>query len=126
MAHVQTLVGTDEAGAGLGTGLGTATAATIRAKKTCKDRQSMRLIVRASATGVFDLNYFFTPDGGTTWCIGKQVPSSTVTVDGGDAGYTQNAILDVAIGFDYKVELYQATGVDITYAFELREFSESG
>lgn len=119
----QTLIGTDEAGAGKETGLADATAAIIRGSKTCKDRQDMRLIVSAAATGAFRLNYLFSPDGGTSWMIGKTVTAATVTVDGATAGYVKSAQLDIHIGYNYKIELYNIAGTTNDYAFEVREFT---
>lgn len=119
----QTLTGTDEHGAGVETGLADATAAIIRGRKTCKDRQRMRLLVSVAATGAFRLNYLFTPDGGTSWMIGKSVTASTVTVDGGTALYVKSAQLDIHIGYDYKIEIFNIAGGSNDYAFEVREFT---
>ena len=120
----QTLVGTNEAGGGKETTLATATAAVIRAYKTSRDREARRMAVYAAATGDFRLNYFFTPDEGTTWYIGKQVASSAVTVDGGTASYLDSATLDLPIGYAYKVELYNATVGNIDYTFDYREYTQ--
>ena len=121
----QTLIGNDEAGAGKETGLADTASAIIRGNKTCKDRQNMRLLVSCAATGAFHLNYYFTPDNGTSWMIGKQVVASTVTVDNATASYVKSAQLDIHIGYQYKIEIcnVQGGGTAIDYAFEVREFT---
>ena len=119
----QTRTGNDEAGAGVETGLADATAAIIRGMKKCTDRANMRIICSVGATGAFRLNYLFTTDAGTSWFIGKTVTASTVTVDGGTALYVKSAQLDIPIGFQYKIEIYNIAGTTNDYAFEFREYS---
>ena len=83
----------------------------------------MRIIVSAAATGAFRLNYLFTTDAGTSWFIGKTVTASTVVVDGGTALYVKSAQLDIPIGYDYKIELYNIAGGNNDYVAEWREYT---
>lgn len=124
----QTNVGSSEAGAGYDTGLADGSAAIIRGLKECRDREARRLVVNVAATKAFRLNYLFTPDNGATWCIGHTVTASTVTVDGGTSGYVKSATMDISIGYDYKIEIWNAVGdaSTLNYVYELREYSESG
>jgi hypothetical protein len=125
MAQTTNAKGSKEAGAGQETGLAATTAAILFSSTYTRDREAMHLTVRAAGKGTFNLNYLFSPDDGTTWLIGKQVASGTVTVDGATASYTQSAELDVQVGFNYKVELYNTSGSTLDYAFEVR-LSNSG
>ena len=88
------------------------------------DRNGWRIIVSVAADQAFRLNYLFTPDNGTTWMVGKQVSSGTVTVDGGTAGYVKSAQLDVPLGAYFKVELYNASGSVLNGGFEYRMYCQ--
>lgn len=118
----QTLIGTQQAGAGKEASLAGTSAAILRGLQQCSERANFRFVVNVAATGAFRLNYLFTPDGGTTWLIGQQVASAAVTVDGGTSGYTQNASLNVHLGYMFKIEIYNPGGGTIDYGFEVREY----
>lgn len=88
-------------------------------------RGSLALVVNVAADHAFTLDYQFTPDGGTTWYIGYQIASSTVTVDGGVAGNTQSARMDIQVGYQYRVQLWNASGSNIAGAYEWRLYSDN-
>jgi hypothetical protein len=123
---------TTECGAGAFTGLPTATALQVFPgvgsggvlaqvpPMTCRERHDMRLFVHVAADHAFDLNYLFTPDGGTTWYVGEQVVGATVPVDGGVAGFVKSAVLETHVGYQWKVEIYNNSGSDAAGAFEYR------
>lgn len=113
------------AGGGIETALAATTALQVIGPKTCKDREARRLFVHAVSDVVIRLNYLFSPDSGTTWVVGKQIAASTVTVDGGTAGYVKSCELDIPIGFVYKVEVYNTTGGAAKVVWEFREYTES-
>ena len=113
----------DEAWSALGESLLATTAAVIRGLKQSRDREARRVIVRVAGTQAFRLNYFEPPDFGTSYTIAKQVASSTVTVDGGTAGYTQSAELDVPLGHLYKIEVYNPNATAMNYVYDLREYT---
>jgi hypothetical protein len=83
-------------------------------------------VVRVSATGAFNLDYEFSTDMGTTWYVGQQVASSTITADDGTALYTQNAVMNITVGWWWRVKIYNTTGGDITAVGEWRYFSAGG
>jgi hypothetical protein len=91
-----------------------------------QDRQDMSLVVRVSATGAFNLDYEFSTDGGTTWYVGQQVASSTITADDGTASYTQNAVMNITVGWWWRVNIYNPGGSPITVVGEWRYFSAGG
>jgi hypothetical protein len=86
----------------------------------------MSILVCCVATEAFNLDYQFTADGGATWEIGSQVASSTVTVDGGDAGYTQSARLDLIVGYQYRVQIYNNSGSTLNGKYEWRLHTDNG
>jgi hypothetical protein len=88
--------------------------------QTCKERHDMRIFVMASSDQAFNLNYLFTTDGGTTWRIGDQIASTTVIVDGGKAGAVNSAILEIHVGYQFKVEIWNTSGSTSTGGFEYR------
>ena len=81
-----------------------------------------RLIVRVAATGAFRLNYVSSSDDGTTNYVIKQVAVTTVTVDGNTASFTKIAELDVPVAADGQVQIYNASGGDIHYFADVREY----
>lgn len=85
----------------------------------------MGLVINVSADHAFTLDYQFTTDGGTTWYIGYQVASTTVTVDGGAAGFTQNARMDIQLGYQYRVQYYNNSGSNGAGAYEWRLYSDN-
>lgn len=89
------------------------------------DRGSLALVVSVAATQAFTLDYQFTTDAGATWYIGSQIASSTVTVDGGVAGNTQSARLDIQVGYQYRVQLYNNSGSTLAGAYEWRLYSDN-
>lgn len=91
-----------------------------------QDRQDMSLVVRVSATGAFRLDYEFSTDMGTTWYVGEQVNSHTITSDDGTATYTQNATINITVGWWWRVNIYNGSGGSITAAGEWRYFSAGG
>lgn len=130
-----TYYGTQEKGGGKFASLGGTTATQIfpgpdsngnfQPYQQCNERQSIGLFVSAAGKGGFNLDYMFSPDGGTTWLVGKQVASATVTVDGGTASYVNAAQLDIHVGWQFKVILYNS-GSSSDFAWEYRLYSESG
>lgn len=91
-----------------------------------QDRQDMSLVVRVVGTGAFKLDYEFSTDQGTTWYVGEQVASHTITADDGTALYVQNATLNITVGWWWRVNIYNASGGAITVAGEWRYFSAGG
>lgn len=91
-----------------------------------QDRQDMSLVARVSATGAFRLDYEFSTDQGATWYVGEQVASSTITADDGTALYTQNAVMNITVGWWWRVKIYNGSGGDIIAAGEWRYFSAGG
>jgi hypothetical protein len=89
------------------------------------DRASMAILVNVAATAAFNLDYQFTTDGGATWFIGQQIPSVTVTVDGGVAGYTQSASINVQVGYQYRVQIWNTAGGSLNGAYEWRLYSDN-
>lgn len=90
-----------------------------------RDRSSMALLVNVAADQAFHLDYQFSPDGGTNWYIGQQITSATVTVDGGTAGYTQSAVLNAQVGYQYRVQLWNTSGSNLNAAYEWRLYSDN-
>lgn len=90
-----------------------------------RDRSSMALLVIVAADHAFNLDYQFTPDGEANWYVGQQIASSTVTVDGGTAGYTQSAVLNVQVGFQYRVQIWNTSGSNLNAAYEWRLYSDN-
>ena len=121
-----TTYGTTEAGGGLETALAGTTAMDLIGPMTTKDRQSLRVFVAVCSDVVIRLNYQFSPDGGTTWLIGKQVAATTVTEDGGTSGYVKSCQLDMAVGYIWRVQVYNTTGGNGKIAYEHRIYAESG
>lgn len=93
----------------------------------CQDRQDMSLVVRASGTAAFNLDYEFSTDKGTTWYIGQQVNSTAVAADDGTVGFTQNAFLDISVGWWYRVNIYNPSGTaPVNVVAEWRLYSAGG
>lgn len=90
----------------------------------CQDRQDMALVVRAVGDAAFHLNYEFSTDQGNTWYVGEQVASSTITADDGTSGFTQNAVMNITVGWWWRVSIYSSAGANI--ALEWRYFSAGG
>lgn len=91
-----------------------------------QDRLNMSLVARVVGTGAFKLDYEFSTDAGTTWYVGQQVASSTITADDGTATYTQSAVISITVGWWWRLNIYNASGGDITVAGEWRYFSAGG
>lgn len=143
MALVNQEVGAIEYGAGSFTGLAATTALVLAppqapgvdnrnggnypvlAAWTERDRQSMAILVNVACNGTFNLDYQFTPDNGTTWYVGSQIASTTVTVDGGAAGFTQAAQLNLQVGYQYRVQLYNTSGGNLNGAYEWRLYTDN-
>ncbi len=102
-----------------------ATAVPALASHVNRDRSSMALLVIVAADHTFNLDYQFTPDGGANWYIGQQVASATVTVDGGLAGYTQAAVLNAQVGYEYRVQLWNSSVSNLNAAYEWRLYSDN-
>src|ERR1700723_2125872 len=98
MALVNQESGAIEWGAGIFTGLATATPLTLyppqepgidnrtglnfpisQFASTAGGRGTQSMVINVAATQGFNLDYQYTTDGGTTWYIGDQAASSTVT-----------------------------------------------
>jgi len=143
MALVLANTGQTEVGAGTITGLSTATAQTIwpppasittasgaviapQTMWTCRERQGMYIEIYVVSDKAFKLDYQFTTDSGTTWYIGDQVSSATVTVDGGAAGYVNNASINIPVGYQFRCQVYQTSGGNAAFAYEYRYYSDAG
>ena len=92
----------------------------------CEDRQDMSLVARVVGTAAFNLDYEFSTDLGITWYVGQQVASSTITADDGTASFTQNAVMNVTVGWWWRVNIYNPSGTALTVAAEWRYFSAGG
>jgi|ERR1700733_2752845 len=92
----------------------------------CYDRKSFNQVWFVQGTSAFNLDYMYTPDQGATWYIGKQVSSSTTTVDGGTAGYTQEARFALQPGYQYMIQVYNTSAGAINIAFEHRYVMRKG
>jgi|ERR1700737_86374 len=144
MALVNQETGTNDFGAGSFTGLGGTTALILFPPQapgpdlrnsgtsyptvpfyTASGRESEALVINVAANAAFNLDYQFTTDGGTTWYVGLQVASSTVTVDGGAAGFTQSATLNIQVGYQYRVSIYNTTGGNLNGAYQWRLYSDN-
>lgn len=141
MANQET--GSTECGAGVFTAIGTgsglvlfppqAPGTDIRTNYTyptltfhsANGRGSLGIVLSAACNQAFNLDYQFTPDGGTTWYNGGQLASSTVTVDGGAAGFTQAASINLQVGYQYRVMLYNNSGSTLAGAYEWRLYSDN-
>jgi hypothetical protein len=136
--------GAIEWGAGIFTGLATATPLTLYPPQapgtdnrtnlpfptsvfasTSGGRGTQSMVINVAANEGFNLDYQFTTDGGTTWYIGDQVASSTVTVDGGAAGYTNVASLNLQLGFQYRFQIYNNSGSTLNGVYEWRLYSDN-
>jgi len=109
-----------EWGNGTITGLAAGAEYTIYGPTQVVTRVGMKDVLTVSATGVFNLDYLFTPDQGMSWYIGKQVQSTSVTVDGGTAGYTQEARVDLQLGYQFMIVVYNTSSGAINLAWEKR------
>jgi hypothetical protein len=118
-----------EAGSGVATGLPTATPEVLVGTAngiSLRERQGMLILCNVACTGAFNLDYEFSPDDGATWYVGQQIASTTVTVDGATAGYTQVASMNIEVGYRWRVTIYQSTGSDKNFVYEYRYYSDSG
>ena len=91
-----------------------------------QDRQDMSLVVRVVSDTAFNLDYEFSTDMGTTWYVGEQVASSTITADDGTSGFTQNAVMNITVGWWWRIKIYNPGGGSINVAGEWRYFSAGG
>ena len=98
---------------------------TVPFLSTSGGRGTQSILVYVVANAAFNVNYQFTPDGGTTWATPVQNASSTVTVDGGTAGYTNAATLTVQLGFQWRVQIYSTNGSPFNGLYEWRLYSEN-
>lgn len=123
---VSNMSGSIEAGNGTISNLAAGIEYTIHGPLQCYDRKSFNQVWFVQGTGAFNLDYQYTPDQGANWYIGKQVPSSTVTVDGGAAGYTQEARFVVQPGYQYRICLFNTSGGAINLTWEHRYVGKKG
>lgn len=109
--------GTEEWGNGTVTNLSGGNISVLCGPTQCYDRKSFNQVWFVQGTGAFNLDYQYTPDQGANWYIGKQVDSSTTTVDGGAAGYTQEARFAVQPGYQYRIQVYNSgsSAINLTY-----------
>ena len=112
--------GTMEWGGGIINNLAGGTSYVLFGPLQTYDRASYHDVVYAAANGSFNLDYQYTVDGGTTWLEGKQVTASAVTIDGASSGYTYAARLDIEVGFQYQVQVYNTSGSSINLGYEKR------
>lgn len=107
---------------------GTGTVSNIRAGEPqilsgplqCYDRKSFNQVWFVQGTDTFNLDYQYTPDQGANWYIGKQVPSTTTAIDGGAAGYTQEARFALQPGYQYRIQAFNTSAGAINIAYEHR------
>jgi len=95
----------------------------INKYKMVQDRLRTRVVIRIAGNFAFNLDYQFTTDQGTTWYQSggtDQIASSTITVDGATAGYTQAAKWDDDWGFQGRIIAFNTTGSIAAYAYEWR------
>lgn len=138
MSVTLTNVGTPEAGAGTAAGVAGSTSQTIWPPQSqvtgpdgqvvpvlpyavIQDRAQAKITVRVNSTQAFRLNYFYSADLGTTFVPSvDQVASSTVNLDGGAAGYTNAAELDIDIGLYFYIAVWNTSGSPANYIFDYR------
>lgn len=104
---------------------GTSTVYPVVTSITEKDRQAMALLMNVAANQTFNIDYQYTPDNGANWYVGQQIASSTVTVDGGAAGFTQAAQLNIQVGYQYRVQIYNSSGSTMNGAYEWRLYTDN-
>lgn len=92
---------------------------------TAGGRGTQSIVLNVAATHSFDLNYQYTTDGGTSWYIGDQVASGTVTVDGGVANYTNAATINIQLGYQYRFQIYNNSGSTLDGTYEWRLYSDN-
>ncbi len=88
----------------------------------CDSGRGAAVACRVAGTAAFDLNFEIDPNNDGSWYVVKQVASTTVTVDGDTASYTQAAQLVEYLGFKCRVSIYTTAGG--TYVWDVREFQE--
>lgn len=98
----------------------------IQPLHTCRERAGYYIAVNVTSDNAFKLDYQYTTDGGTSWYVGTQVASAAVTVDGGVAGYVNNATLNIPVGYQFRVQVYNSSVSTAAYAYEWRYYSDAG
>ena len=98
------------------------TAGVIRGPKQEPSAEGHKVVVDVAANGAFRLNVFFSPDG-SAWYIASQTTAGGVSVDGGQANYTNSARLDITWGYVYKIEIYNISAGPINYAYNIRDYT---
>ena len=88
--------------------------------KMVQDRLRTRLVIHVCSNFAFNLDYQFTTDQGTTWFNTVPIASTTITVDGATAGYTQAAEFNDDWGFQGRVIVFNTTGSIAAYAYDWR------
>src|ERR1700737_4995569 len=125
MALVNQETGTNDFGAGSFTGLGGPTALILSPPQapgpdlrnsgtsyptvpfyTASGRESEALVINVAANAAFNLDYQFTTDGGA-------------------AGFTQSATLNIQVGYQYRVSIYNTTGGNLNGAYQWRLYSDN-
>lgn len=102
-----------------GSAIGAGSSARIRDFSQFKSQRDYNICVRATGNATFRLNLLTTSDGGTTWVVAKQVASAVVSVDGGVAGYVNNAEINAAVGAEMAIEIW-AVGGTLAYVADVR------
>lgn len=113
-----TTYGTIEAGGGIIISLAAGASVVLMGPIQTPVRQGLRDPLFVSATGAFNLDYQYTTDGGTSWFVGSQVPSSTVSADG--TLNTQAAHIHILSGFQWKIIITNTGAGTIDAVFEKR------
>lgn len=88
------------------------------------DRLQMRIEVCVRGTTDFNLNYEFSTDQGTTWYVGEQVASATVSVDDG-SNYPKEAHGHFNVGYWWRISVWNRDTVNplnIAYEWRLHEY----
>jgi hypothetical protein len=112
--------GRTEYGGGLAQYLNAATGYTVFGPYVCTERHTMRVCVTVNGNMPFDLNYQFTPDG-SSYFTGQQVAATLITTDG--SGYTYQARIDIDLGYQYQIQVYNQGADQITFAWSYRLYA---
>ena len=114
-----TTFGSIESGGGTLTNLAGGTGYTIIPKLTNRERSMWGMIIHATGTQPFNVDYMFTPDNGTTWIVGNQESAVAVTADGG-LSYTYEVTYEYSVGFQFRFDLFNTSGSTGNFLWENR------
>lgn len=114
----------DEFGAGTVTGLAVASGQVIVGPWQTTDRTQLEIKVHARGTVGFNLNYEFSTDKGSTWYVGTQRSSATVSEDDG-AAYPEEAHFHVNVGYWWRISVFNkdaSNSLDIAFEWRFHEY----